>query len=213
MSLDDEIRHLKRLSPSERIRKLKELEEEQKKEIEETGKLIEESREEENVEREEKTQLPAPQMKAINADALETIEAKLLWAAKRGITIPAKESDVAPRAEPRKELTETVEEEQKQARNVSSAAYGGQLMAAMDEQKGAAVVEAYRNKPASVMPDEAYDTITKQKDMAAAYQKPEMKTEITYHERKATAGHEREQQPQDFYTTTTDNKKKKTAFY
>lgn len=77
--LDD----IKKLSPEERIRKLKKLEEEKRKEIEEAEKLIKES--EGEIEEEEKIRqkIPVPQMKAVDIGNLFTAEEKQIFATKR----------------------------------------------------------------------------------------------------------------------------------
>ena len=78
-----EIDELKKLSPEERIKRLKKLEEEKRKEIEEAEKLMKESVTE--LEREEKIKkdVPIPQVQAVDIDQLFTAEEKQLVATKK----------------------------------------------------------------------------------------------------------------------------------
>ncbi len=78
-----EIEEIKKLSPEERIKRLKKLEDEKRKEIEEAQKLMKESVVE--LEREEKIkkEIPIPQVKAVDIGGLFTKEEKQLFATKR----------------------------------------------------------------------------------------------------------------------------------
>lgn len=78
-----DIDEIKKLSPEERIKRLKKLEEEKRKEIEEAEKLIEQSTVE--LEREEKIkkEIPIPQVKAVDIGGLFTQEEKQIFATKR----------------------------------------------------------------------------------------------------------------------------------
>ncbi|GEM_PF-3356291 len=216
MPLEEELRDLRRLHPSERIKRLKELEEQKKKEIEEAEVMLKESEKEAQAEEEERTSLPVPHMKAVSPESIETIEAKLLWAAKRGVSLQQKEEEVAvPAAKEHLSLSEAVEDERVKAQEVSNVQYGEQLAESVRRQSGAAVVEAYARQKASSA-GEAYESITKQRGIEQVYQKPEARTEITYETRSATPGHEAQQaqpqqQPQDFYTTSPKEKKKRTT--
>jgi hypothetical protein len=87
MPLTDE---LKNLSPAERIKKLKELEEGKKKEIEEAETLISESMREIG-EANEKKDMPIPQLKAGDIGQLLTAEEKSMFATKRFLNIQAEE--------------------------------------------------------------------------------------------------------------------------
>lgn len=103
---------LKRLSPQERIRKLKELEEERKKEIEEAEKLIKESNVEIEEERKELERIPIPQLKAVDIQGLFTVEEKEMFKVKRFIDeekIESLEEELKEKEE--KRLEETVKEE------------------------------------------------------------------------------------------------------
>ena len=95
-----DIEELKKLSPEERIRKLKKLQEKDKEEIEKAQNLIQES--EDQLEKQEQTKkIPIPQLKAVNIDALFSPEEKELFKAKRFV------------AEKRKELEESLIPEKK----------------------------------------------------------------------------------------------------
>ncbi len=197
MSLEEDVKELRKLSPSERIKRLKELEEQKKKEIQEAEKLLKEAQTEENVEEEKKRQLPAPQMKAESLDTIETIEAKVLWAAKRGISLATKNIEVAL---PEEKLEETLERE-KQAMPASKP-YGETVEEAVKkQQRGRELVETYERQGAQP----GYASMLKGPEQI--YQKPDSKTDFTYETRSATPGHENK--PQDFYTGEPQEKKKK----
>jgi hypothetical protein len=74
---------LKKLTPEERIRKLKELEQEKRNEIDEARKLITESENEIGREEEIKREIPIPQVKAISIDQLFSKEEKQIFGTKR----------------------------------------------------------------------------------------------------------------------------------
>ena len=76
------LKDIKKLSPEERIKKLKKIEEENKKEIDEAEKIIKDSIREINV-KEEIRDLPIPQIKAIDIESLFAPEEKEVFAAKR----------------------------------------------------------------------------------------------------------------------------------
>lgn len=78
------LEELKKLSPEERIKKLKELQEKDKKEIAEAQKMIGQSEEQLAVEHELKD-IPIPQLKAVSIDELFSPEEKELFKAKRFI--------------------------------------------------------------------------------------------------------------------------------
>ncbi|MBI2142072.1 hypothetical protein HYU15_01105 [Candidatus Woesearchaeota archaeon] len=191
--------------------------------MEEAEVLLRESEREQAADEDERRSLPVPHMKAASPDAIETIEARLLWAAKRGVSLEQKEAEVAvPAAKAQQSLAETVEEERMAAKQAIDAQYGEQLAESVRRQSGAAVVEAYAGQKASSA-EEAYESITKQRGIEQTYQKPEARTEITYEARSATPGHEAQsheaqqaqtqQQPQDFYTSQSQEKKRKKTVY
>jgi len=80
---NDELEELKSLSPQERIRKLKEIEERDKKEIEKAQRLIKESVAEIEEGQREKAKIPIPQLKSVDISNLFTQEEKDLFKAKR----------------------------------------------------------------------------------------------------------------------------------
>ena len=73
---------IKKLSPEERIKRLKKIEEENKKEINEAEKIIKDSIREIDV-KEKIKDLPIPQIKAVNIESLFSPEEKEVFAAKR----------------------------------------------------------------------------------------------------------------------------------
>ncbi|MFH1510649.1 MAG: hypothetical protein ABIF10_03075 [Candidatus Woesearchaeota archaeon] len=77
------LEELKKMSSEERIRLLKELEKEKRKEIEEAQKLISETEKEIEEHEEIRKSVPIPQIKAVSIDALFTREEKQVFAAKR----------------------------------------------------------------------------------------------------------------------------------
>jgi len=88
-----DLEKLKRLSPRERIEKLKEIQEKDKKEIEKAQELIRESEEQADLEEQTK-EIPIPQLKAVDIGALFSPEEKDLFKAKRFISErPSKEPE------------------------------------------------------------------------------------------------------------------------
>jgi hypothetical protein len=84
--LDD----IKKLSPAERIKRLKEFQEENKKEIEDAQKLIKSSEEEEEIEK-ELEKIPIPQIRSVDIDALFSPEEKEIFKEKRFVSETARE--------------------------------------------------------------------------------------------------------------------------
>ena len=70
---------LKKLSPEERLKKLKELEENSKREIEEARKLMAESQRELEIKEEHERDMPIPQLTSIDIDSLFGQEEKELF--------------------------------------------------------------------------------------------------------------------------------------
>ncbi|MBI4438802.1 hypothetical protein HY640_02630 [Candidatus Woesearchaeota archaeon] len=196
MTLEDEIKELRKLSPAEKIKRLKELEEASKKELEETDKLLKEA-EREAISDQEKQQLPIPHMKAASPDTLETIEAKLLWAAKRNVSLTAasQPQQETPTAKPLEESVEEAQAKQQEAQ----AQYGTRI----EEATASHTPPQYAQQA-----ENPYDTVTQPQKTSVTYQKPEFSTEATYEHRKATPGHETEK-IEEFYTQA---KKKKTVY-
>jgi hypothetical protein len=92
---------LKNLSPTERIKKLKEQQEKSKKEIEEAQKLIKESEAEEAQEEDLRQKIPVPQLKAVDIDSLFSPEEKEIFRLKRYI-----EEKKAPEKDKKQKRTE-----------------------------------------------------------------------------------------------------------
>jgi len=76
------LKEIKKLSPEERIKKLRSIEEKNKKEIDEAERIIDESIREINI-KEELRGLPIPQIKAVDIESLFAPEEKEVFAAKR----------------------------------------------------------------------------------------------------------------------------------
>jgi hypothetical protein len=103
---------LRGLSPRERLRRLKELEEERKKEIQEAQELIKQS--EGEIEREEqlRREIPIPQVKAVDIEHLFSPEEKRLFEAKRFVQ-EKKKTEEGEELPQERSLEETVEREKK----------------------------------------------------------------------------------------------------
>jgi len=80
---DKKLEELKKLPPEERIEKLRELAEKNRKEIEEAQKLIKESKQELEKKEKEKIDIPIPQIKAFDIESLFTEEEKEIYREKR----------------------------------------------------------------------------------------------------------------------------------
>ncbi|HII89041.1 TPA: hypothetical protein HA253_05600, partial [Candidatus Woesearchaeota archaeon] len=81
--LINEIEDLKKLSPEERIEKLKKIQEKKQKEIEEARKLLAESVDEFEEETEQKSKIPIDQLKVDTAEMLLTLEDREMFTMKR----------------------------------------------------------------------------------------------------------------------------------
>lgn len=84
--MPDEMKDIKKLSPQERLKKLKELEEKSKKEIAEAQKLIKQSEGEIEQENKFKEKVPIPQLIAEEERTLESEEAKEMFESQREIS-------------------------------------------------------------------------------------------------------------------------------
>jgi len=91
---DDEIEKLKRLPPDERIRRLRELEEKNEREIDKAQKLIKESAVEMEEKEEQIKQIPIPQLKAVDISELFSGEEKQMFATKRYEEVPKEEKKI-----------------------------------------------------------------------------------------------------------------------
>lgn len=108
----DELKDLERLSPEARIKKLKELEEKRKKEIEDAQELLKKS--EAQLEEEKKIieQIPIPQLRAVDIDSLFSESEKELFKAKRFTSAAAKkEEKIKQKVADQVDLEETLEQE------------------------------------------------------------------------------------------------------
>ena len=97
----------KNLSPEQRIKKLKELQEKDKQEIEEAQKLIKESEEQAEAEEELKKQIPIPQLKTVDIESLFTAEEKELFRAKRFVEDKKLQEEEKPKQKPLEETVAT----------------------------------------------------------------------------------------------------------
>ncbi|MBI2133379.1 hypothetical protein HYU11_01715 [Candidatus Woesearchaeota archaeon] len=181
------------MSPAERIKRLRELEEQKKKEIEEAELLLKQAINEEKDEEEQKKQMPTPYLKAENPDQLESIEAKVLWAAKRGVTFPEKKEEERSHATTHEALEESVQSAE--ARAGEGVNYGEPLNSAMNSQKGI----SYQKK------EENYISGSQQKFYQhQGHPGEEHHPDSGYHTRKTLPGHEME--TQDFYSNSRKKK-------
>lgn len=128
---------LKKLSPEERIKRLKELEESRKEEIEEARKLIRESEEEIGREQEQKKQVPIPQVRADSIEHLVSPEEKSIYATKRFVsTQPRQEAvSVAESEAAEVELEETVAEHEIKEKEAEAAKQDQYKLAGMEEER------------------------------------------------------------------------------
>jgi hypothetical protein len=95
-----DIDEIKKLSPEERIKRLKKLEEEKRKELEEAENLMKQSVGELEENEEIRQKMPVPQMQAVDIDHLFTQEEKQVFAAKRYTKAKEKEPEEAPPPKP-----------------------------------------------------------------------------------------------------------------
>jgi len=101
---EDTLKELKKLSPKERVEKLKELQKKDKEEIEKAQKLLQET-EDEIGRQKELEKIPIPQLKSVDIGALFSPEEKELFKAKRFMSGSGKEKE--------KELQEIQKPEEK----------------------------------------------------------------------------------------------------
>lgn len=87
------LKELRNLPPEERLKRLKEIEERNKKEIEEAHRLMQESENEIASDDLEKEQTPIPQLKATDIDSLVGEEEKRIFATKRQVSSRRKDDD------------------------------------------------------------------------------------------------------------------------
>lgn len=135
-----QLEDIKKLSPREKLTKLKELEKKNKEEIELARKMMDESEREVAIE-EELKKIPIPEVKAVNIDELFSAEAKDIFKTKRFLQDKKPEAEEEAKAQ-EKGLEETVRAEAKNVtRNNPNVQYG----LALEEAKSLAktLVESY----------------------------------------------------------------------
>jgi len=113
------LNEIKKLSPEERIEKLKKIEEENKKEINEAEKIIKDSIREINV-KEKIRDLPIPQIKAVDIESLFSPEEKEVFAVKRYKDLVVRHAQEEKAEIP---LEETVKQEEPRATKEELAAH------------------------------------------------------------------------------------------
>jgi len=130
MTDEDTLKELKKLSPKERLEKLKELQKKDREEIEKAQKLLQETEDEIGREK-ELEKIPIPQLKAVDIGALFSPEEKELFKAKRFISEPGRteKEDKVKRPEERAELERIAAEAPilKQEEEAAQAQYLNQL--------------------------------------------------------------------------------------
>lgn len=134
--MGEKLDNLKKLGPRERLTKLRELEKNNKEEIEQARKLMSESQREVDIE-EELKDIPIPEVKAVDIDHLFSPEAKEVWKMKRfeeGKKRPELEEEVFGKAGG--SLEEAVAEEAK--KNEELVRQQVQYGTALEEAKGMA---------------------------------------------------------------------------
>lgn len=107
----EEIDKLKGLSPEERIKRLKELEQKRKKEIESAQKLIKQTEIEIEEKSKEKQQLPIPQLKSEDLASLTSKEEKEIFKIKRYESSSEKKETKNKEPKPDLRLEETIWQE------------------------------------------------------------------------------------------------------
>lgn len=106
----DKLDELKKLSPAARIKKLKEIQEKNKKEIEEAQAMIKKSQQEEEIEK-ELEQMPIPQLKSVDIDDLFSQEEKQLFKERRFVSEKRKpEEEPAPKKQELEQIAEQAPE-------------------------------------------------------------------------------------------------------
>ena len=169
-----DIKDLKKLSPEERIDKLRKIEEEKRKELREAEDLMKESEVELAREEKIKREIPIPQVTAVDIDQLFTQEEKQIFATKRYVgkkpdeeeeeKKPPEETTLEDEVlEAQPQLTAEQKEEQRQ--------YGQQLAVAQPNQLYQMARDAYDEFKQTGSVDQArmyaLDVATQMKDDAA----------------------------------------------
>ncbi len=113
------LNEIKKLSPEERIKRLKKIEEENKKEINEAEKIINDSMQEIDI-KEKIKDLPIPQIKAVDIESLFSPEEKEVFAVKRYKDLVIRHAEEEKAEIP---LEETVKQEEPRATKEELAAH------------------------------------------------------------------------------------------
>ncbi|MEE9525105.1 MAG: hypothetical protein V3V78_00680 [Candidatus Woesearchaeota archaeon] len=155
----EEINELKKLSPKERIKKLKEIQERDKAEIEKAQGMLKEAEDEAVIE-DELRDIPIPQLKAVDIDGLFSPAEKELFKAKRFTSDKPKEVE---KKEEKKGALESIAEEApkiSEAEQQQHIEYVQQLSQKPTEQLYNRAKEIYSN-----FKDKGYLTQEQQKEM------------------------------------------------
>jgi membrane protein involved in colicin uptake len=165
MPLDEEIEELRKLSPQERIRKLKEIEEKRKKEIEEAETLIRESELEIGEHEEFRRKVPIDEVRATDISTLDTAseDARRIWKTSRhmGLETAAAETSTTSPLE-RTAEQEAPSEEKREAEQRQAALY--QL-----EKKAEKQAEMYGGAVEQQKPKSEYRRATKAEEEEKAH--------------------------------------------
>lgn len=152
-----ELEDIKKLRPEERIKRLKELEEKRKQEIETAEELIRSSEQELRVE-EELRDIPIPQVKAVDIEQLFGAEEKQIFRAKR--LVPEETPDIVPTGEEKAEEESLEETLTKEA--PTSAAQAGPVYGLSSEQVGENLGDLY-----NVTQEKVFEEMTEMRNRAA----------------------------------------------
>jgi len=126
---DVDVDELKKLTPEQRLKALKALEEKSKKEIEEARKLMAESEREIEVKEEHQRDMPIPQLTSVDIDSLFSPEEKEIFKAKRYVSEPKTFEEVSTekKSEPGDMLEEVVQKEKQFEIEQQQGQYGQKL--------------------------------------------------------------------------------------
>ena len=131
--MEKEINDLKKLSPKERIERLKKIQEKNKEEIDKAQEMLKEAEDEAEIE-EELKDIPIPQMKAVDIGALFSPEERELFKAKRFESGSKKEE-------------EEEKPVQKKSSELEDIAETAPKMSMAEEQKNVEYIQSLSKKP------------------------------------------------------------------
>ena len=173
------IEEIKHLSPRERIERLKKLEEERKKEIEEAETLMSESVRELG-EQQEKKNLPIEQMRATDFGAIPMREEREMMATKQFKKIPERAGAGTTEAGTLEEITEEESgtETAEKGRKATVATYGSNIEKAKDEQNP--MRAAYKGRSVTSAEEEKEHAAYEQSSVTGVKYEGEQKTKGTY---------------------------------